>query len=249
MTAIGGAGGYGSSGASTGGRGGRPAFPASVTKPRIMIVGDSISAGPGCYKKFLLKLLTDNHYSKFEFVGEYADDCGSAVRHSAVSCSTAEQFTHASFTLPNCARGKSFAGLSTLVKAHRPDLIMLQLGVNDVWAGKSADVILASYTTLLRQARDGNARVAVVVARIQKIRPDCSSDDKLTKLAQSLVDAVPAWASAHSTTRSPVFVADLWTNSDFSRAETTDCVHPNDLGAEKMGKNWFDALKTILTPD
>ena len=70
-------------------------FPSGITKPRIMIVGDSISAGPGCYKKYLLQYLTDNHYSKFQFVGEYSDDCGGVVRHSAVSCSTAEQYTHA----------------------------------------------------------------------------------------------------------------------------------------------------------
>jgi hypothetical protein len=239
----------GASGAvGTGGNGTSP-FPAGVSKPRIMIVGDSISAGPGCYKKFLLQDLTDNRYSKFEFVGEYTDDCGSTVRHSAVSCSTAEQFTQATFTMPNCSQGKSFPGMSTLVKTHEPDLIMLQLGVNDVWNGKSVDAILANYATLLQQARDHNPQVVVVVARIQKIRPDCSSDDKLTKLAEMLVNAVPAWATSKSLPNSPVFVADLWTNSDWSKAETLDCVHPNDIGAEKMGMNWFNALKTILQPD
>jgi lysophospholipase L1-like esterase len=40
----------------------------------------------------------------------------------------------------------------------------------------------------------------------------------------------------------------VWTNSDWSRAETLDCVHPNEVGAQKMGMNWFNALKTILTP-
>lgn len=214
-----------------------------------MIVGDSISAGPGCYKKFLERDLIANHYSKFEFVGEYNDECGSTVRHSAVSCSTAEHYTRATFTMPNCSHGKSFPGMSALVKAHQPDLIMLQLGVNDVWSGKSVASILASYSSLLQQARDSAPRVVVVVARIQKIRPECSRDDALTKLAESLVDAVPAWAARQSTASSPVFVADLWTNSDFSKAETLDCVHPNAVGAAKMASNWFNTLKTILTPD
>ena len=68
-------------------------------------------------------------------------------------------------------------------------------------------------------------------------------------LGASLTAAVPAWAQTQAQAESPVFVADLWTNSDWSKAETNDCVHPNDIGAEKMGKNWYETLKTILKPD
>jgi GDSL-like Lipase/Acylhydrolase family len=224
-------------------------FPPGVTKPKLMIVGDSISAGPGCYKKYLLQNLTANHYSRFEFVGEYVDDCGSSVRHSAVSCSTSEQYTQPTFMLPNCSQGKTFPGLSTLMAAHSPDLVMLQLGVNDVWGGRSTEQILASYEALVKQSRAQNPRVVLVVAQIQKIRPDCGSDDSVQKRAESLVMAVPAWASRLSTASSPIFVADLWTGSDWSMAETTDCVHPNDAGAQRMGMSWFKALSGILEQD
>ncbi len=224
-------------------------FPAGVTKPRIMIVGDSISAGPGCYKKFLLKALTDNHYSSFQFVGEYSDDCGGGVRHSAVSCSTATQYTQSMFSMPNCAQDKTFPGIATLVATHKPDLLMLQLGVNDVWGGKGPNDILGDYAKLVAQARAHNANVVLVVARIAKIRPACNADETVTKRAEALVNAVPTWAQQQSLAQSPVFVADLWTNSDWSRAETLDCVHPNDVGAERMGMNWFNALKGILKPN
>jgi hypothetical protein len=63
------------------------------------------------------------------------------------------------------------------------------------------------------------------------------------------VSAVPAWAGQQSTARSPVFIADLWSNSDWTKAETLDCVHPNEIGAERMAMNWFNALKAILTAD
>ena len=246
----------GSSGSSGGspaaGAGGSPSggwhFPPSVSKPRIMIVGDSISAGPGCYKKYLLQDLTDNHYSNFEFVGEYSDDCGGVVRHSAVSCSTAEQYTRDTFTMSNCSVGTTFKGLSRLMTSQKPDVVMLQLGVNDVWANRSLSAILASYTTLVQQARAANPVVVLAVARIQKIRPNCSTDPALTNQAQALESAVPDWAKQLSTPSSPIFTADLWTNSDWSMTETIDCVHPNDAGAKKMGSNWFDTLKTILTP-
>lgn len=224
-------------------------FPLGVTKPRIMIVGDSISAGPGCYKKYLLENLIKNHYSHFEFVGEYSDDCGGSVRHSAVSCSTAEQYAQPSFSMPNCFQGKSFPGLSSLMTTHHPDLVMLQLGVNDLWQGQRTDAILSRYTRLVQQARAANPHVVLVVAQIQKIRPDCSSDDSITASAQALVNAVPAWAKQQSSASSPVFAADLWTNSDWSKSETLDCVHPNEVGAQRMGMNWFNALKGILSAD
>jgi hypothetical protein len=215
-----------------------------------MIVGDSISAGPGCYKKYLLQALTEHHFSNFEFVGEYADDCGSPVRHSAVSCSTAVHYTEPTFTMSNCFQGQSFPGLSTLMATHHPDLVLLQLGVNDVWGGsRSTAAIIDSYTQLVQQARAVNPHVVLVVAQIQKIRPDCSADTSVTDRAQALVNAVPGWAAKQSTPESPLFVADLWTNSDWSKAETTDCVHPNDVGAERMAKNWFDALRGILPAD
>lgn len=224
-------------------------FPVGVTTPRIMIVGDSISAGPGCYKKYLKQALSSHGYTHFEFVGEYTDDCGGGVMHSAVSCSTAEQYTQAAFAMPNCQPGKSFMGMTPLAIKHKPDLIMLQLGVNDVWGERPTHEILGSYAKLVAQARAVNSKVVLVVARIQKIRPDCGDNDVITKRAEELVNAVPAWATTQTTPDSPVFVADLWTNSDWSKAETNDCVHPNDAGAQRMGQNWYEALKTILKPD
>jgi lysophospholipase L1-like esterase len=86
----------------------------------------------------------------------------------------------------------------------------------------------------------------LVVAQIPKMNPSCSADGALTKVGIALDNAVPDWATAQTQPNSPVFVADLWTNSDCTMAETLDCVHPNDTGAQKMGKNWFNALKGIL---
>jgi hypothetical protein len=242
-----GAGGSAAGGGGAGGAAPGP-FPAGVSKPRIMIVGDSISAGPGCYKKYLLKALTDSGYTKLEFVGEYADDCGGGVRHSAVSCSNTEHYTQDTFMMSNCQQGMSFVGMAPLVAKHEPDLIMLQLGVNDVWGGTPTATILARYALLVEQARAQNPQVVIAVAQIQKIRPNCGSDDSVQKRAEELVKAVPAWALQLGTAQSPVFVADLWTSSDWSMAETLDCVHPNEAGAQKMGTSWFNALKNILTP-
>ena len=219
-------------------------FPADVTRPRIMIIGDSISAGPGCYKGFLLDDLTAAGVSNFEFVGEYNDDCGRGVRHSAVSCSTAQQYTQPEFTLgANCNNLGPFPGLASLMTEYDPDLLMIQLGVNDVWNGRAVDAILGDYATLVQQARAANPNVVLVVAQIQQISPTGDSGAVFTR-AEQLIQALPAWAATQSQAGSPVFVADLWTNS--STTETNDGVHPNDVGAQRMGQNWFEALRPIL---
>jgi hypothetical protein len=236
----GGAGGTGGGSAAASG----PVFPASVTKPRIMIVGDSISAGPGCYKKYLLKNLTDNGFTNYEFVGEYTDDCGSSMKHSAVSCTTAGSYTMESFTVQRCT-STTYPGMAPLVAKYNPDLVLIQLGVNDVWSGSAPiEPILDNYTTLVEQARAHNPNVVVMVAEIHRIITDDCTNTASTENAEKLVKAVPAWAKGVTTAESPVLVADLWTNSDPHEAD--DCVHPNDAGAQRMGLNWFNALKGIL---
>lgn len=226
------------------GSGDKDVFPPEVARPRIMIVGDSISAGPGCYKKYLVQNLTTNGITEYEFVGEYTDDCGGGVRHSAVSCTTSGNYTQPTFTVPNC-NTNTYPGLATLVETHNPDLVMLQLGVNDVWGGSAPiQPILNNYATLVEQARAHNPRVVVMVAQIHKIITDNCMNMASTTKAEELVMAVPAWAESVSTADSPVLVADLWTNSDAH--EATDCVHPNDAGAQRMGQNWYNALAPIL---
>lgn len=218
-------------------------FPSDVTRPRVMIVGDSISAGPGCYKMHLLAELTANGYTSFDFVGEYTDDCGGGVMHSARSCTTALDYTQPTFTLRDDCGGGSFPGLSALMVTHQPDLVMLQLGVNDVWNGLGTEAILANYSTLVQQARAQNPDVVIAVAQIHQIRP-LEGGDPVFARAEALISAVPAWALAEGQPASPVFVADLWTNSDV--AQTLDGVHPDDAGALRMGRNWFESLKGIL---
>jgi len=210
-----------------------------------MIVGDSISAGPGCYKKHLVHRLTANGITNYEFVGEYTDDCGGEVRHSAVSCTTAAHYTQPTFAVPHCFQTKRFPGMAALVATHEPDLVMIQLGVNDVWSGGAPiQPILNDYTSLVSQARAKNPRVVVLVAQIHKIVTDNCTNTASTANAERLVLAVPAWAAGLSTAESPVLVADLWTNSE--ARDSDDCVHPNETGAQRMAQNWYAALAPIL---
>lgn len=220
-------------------------FPDTVTRPQIMIVGDSVSAGPGCYKKYLDANLRASGITSYDFVGEYSDDCDGGIRHSAVSCSNTTDYTQPSFTLPDCFAGQTFPGLRQLMPSHNPDMVLLQLGVNDVWGGTTpVQSVLDNYTTLVQQMRSHNPDIVVVVAQIHKIITDNCTNQAAYQNAQRLIEAVPGWAEALSLPNSPIFVADLWTNSDPQEAD--DCVHPNDAGARRMGENWYNVLVDLL---
>lgn len=194
--------------------------------------------------------LKDDGITNYEFVGKYDDDCGSGIKHSAVSCSTTSDYAKETFVLANASCSQTpFDGMSKLVAEFNPDLIMLQLGVNDVWdANAQIQPVLDNYTTLVSRARAHNPNIVIVIAQIQKINTQqaatpCAANDFSPK-AKELVDAIPAWAQATNTQGSKVFVADLWTNSLVT--DTKDCVHPNDAGDQKMAQSWFETLKDIL---
>lgn len=216
-----------------------------IASPKVMIVGDSISAGPGCYKKYLQQKLADNGAGYIQFVGEYSDDCGSDVMHSAVSCSTALDYTKDQFNLPYCKPEAKYLGLAPLMAKHQPDMVMVQLGVNDMWSGEMPVAeVLDRYQTLITQMRASNPDIVIAIAQIHKILSDnCTNQQSYDQVAK-LVAALPAWAATHSRARSPIIVADLWTNSDPHDAD--DCVHPSDKGAQRMAENWYNALAPVF---
>lgn len=216
-----------------------------IPSPKVMIVGDSISAGPGCYKKYLQQKLAANGAGHIQFVGEYTDDCGGGVMHSAVSCSTALDYTKDQFNLPYCKPEAKYPGLAPLMAKHGPDMVMLQLGVNDMWSGQTPVAeVLERYHTLIAQMRASNPDVVIAIAKIQKILSDNCTNQKSYDQVEKLVSALPEWAAANSTGRSPIVVADLWTNSDPQDAD--DCVHPGDKGAQRMAENWYNALAPVF---
>ena len=104
-----------------------------------------------------------------------------------------------------------------------------------------------NYRTLIEQARAHNPNIVVAVAQIHKIITGNCTNSASTTNAEALVNAVPGFVAEVSTADSPVFAADLWTNSD--PYEANDCVHPNDAGAQRKGENWYNALQDILPKD
>ncbi|HEX6344197.1 ricin-type beta-trefoil lectin domain protein [Umezawaea sp.] len=213
-----------------------PSLPASAAAPvRIMALGDSITGSPGCWRALLWQHLQDTGLTGTDFVGTLpAQGCG--FPHDG------ENEGHGGFLASRIADENQLPGW---LSATLPDVVLMHLGTNDVWNGIPATTILTAYTKLLGQMRASNPDTKLLVAQIIPMNPTgCSA------CAQRVVDlnsAIPGWAAANTTARSPITVVDQWTG--FSTAtDTYDGVHPNDgTGIRKIESRWYPPLAAVLS--
>lgn len=117
------------------------------------------------------------------------------------------------------------------------------LGTNDVWSHIATNTILSAFTTLVGQIRAQNSKAVIIVAQILPMNPSGCSDCNAGVIA--LNNAIPGWASGITTSQSPVTVVDLYTGISTS-SDTSDGVHPNDSGNQKIANAWFSPLSAAI---
>ncbi|MEU4770156.1 ricin-type beta-trefoil lectin domain protein [Actinosynnema sp. NPDC023794] len=202
---------------------------------RIMALGDSITGSPGCWRALLWQHLRNTGYTDIDFVGTLpAPGCGFAY--------DGENEGHGGFLATRIADQNQLPGW---LSATRPDVVLMHLGTNDVWSNIPASTILSAYTKLLGQMRASNPSMKVLVAKILPMNPsNCSA---CYQRVVTLNNAIPGWATANSTSQSPITVVDQWSGFSTS-SDTSDGVHPNDSGIRKMEARWYPALAAALTP-
>ncbi|GAA4255348.1 cellulose binding domain-containing protein [Dactylosporangium darangshiense] len=210
----------------------------SATAPvRIMPLGDSITAGPGCWRAKLWHRLQTSGYTNIDFVGGVSDGGGCNPGYSY----DFDHEGHGGYSATGIADNNQ---LPPWLAAARPDVILMHLGTNDMWGGYiPLSTKLAAFTKLIGQMRANNPAVKIIVAQIipmsQSACATCPAD------VIALNNAIPGWAAGLTTAQSPITVADLWTGFD-AVADTVDGVHPNDAGFQKMADRWYPALTQAL---
>ncbi|MFI5895188.1 cellulose binding domain-containing protein [Actinoplanes sp. NPDC051513] len=209
----------------------------AATPVRIMALGDSITAGPGCWRAKLWHRLQTSGYTGIDFVGTQSDGGGCNPGYSY----DFDHEGHGGYSATGIAANDQ---LPPWLAAARPDVVLMHLGTNDMWGGYiPLPDKLAAFTKLVGQMRAQNPDVKIVVAQIIPMSAaacaTCPAD------VAALDNAIPAWASGLSTTRSPISVADLWTGYD-AVADNVDGVHPNDTGFQKMSDAWYPVVARVL---
>lgn len=213
----------------------RPASAAAPAVPvRIMPLGDSITGSPGCWRALLWNMLINAGYTNINFVGTQPPQ-GCGVPYDG------DNEGHGGALATGIVSQNQLPGW---LAATSPDIVMMHLGTNDVWSGLSTATILGAYTTLVSQMRANNPNMKILVAQIIPMNPaNCTT---CGPGVVALDNAIPAWASAHSTAQSPISVVDQWTGFN-AVTDTVDGVHPNDSGNQKMASKWYAALTPLLT--
>jgi cellulase/cellobiase CelA1 len=204
---------------------------------RIMPLGDSITAGPGCWRAKLWNRLQASGYGGIDFVGTQSDGGGCNPGYSY----DFDHEGHGGYSATGIADNNQ---LPPWLAAARPDVVLMHLGTNDMWGGylTLADK-LAAFTKLVGQMRAENPAVKIVVAQI--IPMSAAACNTCPADVVALNNAIPGWAAGLDTARSPVAVTDLWTGYD-AVADNVDGVHPNDTGFRKMADAWYSVVARML---
>ena len=202
---------------------------------RIMPLGDSITAGPGCWRALLWNQLRTAGYSNIDFVGSASDggSCNYGFSYDA------DHEGHGGFSAVGIADNNQ---LPPWLNAARPDVVVMHLGTNDLWGGwQSMDTILAAFTKLVGQMRANNPSMRIVVSQIIPHHGcDTCPADTVT-----LNNRIPGWAAGLTTAQSPIVIVDQWTGFD-AATDTGDGVHPNDSGFRRMADRFQPALARVL---
>jgi lysophospholipase L1-like esterase len=208
---------------------------ASAPAPlRIMPLGDSITAGPGCWRALLWDRLQRNGYTNIDFVGTQAGG-GCAVSHDG------DHEGHSGFSATGIADQNQ---LPPWLSSARPDIVLMHLGTNDLWGGTiTTSQILTAYSKLVDQMRANNPNMKIIVAQIIPMEP--SNCTGCAQRVVSLNNAIPGWAAGRTTAQSPITVVDQWTGFN-TATDTFDGVHPVDSGFQKMSDRWYPALTAAL---
>lgn len=198
-----------------------------------MPLGDSITGSPGCWRALLWNRLLDNGFTDIDFVGTLGPQ-GCSVPHDG------DNEGHGGALVTNVAAQNR---LVEWLSATNPDVVVMHFGTNDVWSNRSTSAILDAYGTLVDQMRANNPAMRIIVAQLIPMNP--SSCSECAGRVVHLNDAIPGWAAAKSTARSPITAVDQWTGFT-TVGDTYDGVHPNASGDQKISDRWYPAVAAAV---
>ncbi|GAA2152999.1 hypothetical protein GCM10009844_36830 [Nocardioides koreensis] len=205
---------------------------------RVLLVGDSVtqgSAGDWTWRYRLWHHLVDNG-TAVDLVGPRDD-----LLDNVTSTQGSHAYADPAFDTDHASRwGMTFAAqdvpIGDLVEEYHPDVVVEQLGVNDLaWDRRSATEVAAFARRFVEDARVADPTVAVVLGGLpQTWIPG----------AQEYDASLPALADELSTDTSPVVVASP-EQPFVEGVDTYDAAHPTATGELRIAAGVADALAVL----
>jgi acyl-CoA thioesterase-1 len=128
--------------------------------------------------------------------------------------------------------------LPTILRAHKKiDILIVELGINDVFRGVEIEQIRENLQTIIDQTRARHPGVSIIVAGMQL--PGHSNDDYVTAFGGMFA----ALAEKNRATLIPYFLEGVGGNPDLNQ---WDGLHPNAAGQRVLAENVWRVLEPIL---
>ena len=195
---------------------------------RIMALGDSITFGVGSPARDGYRTALHQRLAR---VGQDVDFVGSQRSGTGPD---RDNEGHPGWTIAQLA-----ARVDGWTAAHRPDVVLLHIGTNDMKSEAAARGATGRLAALIARLRADLPAAHLVVARITSAngRATKGSRQARTLAFNAAVPGIVARAGAdvHLVDHSAVRGLDL-----------TDGVHPNEFGYQRMAWTWYRALEPIL---
>jgi acyl-CoA thioesterase-1 len=133
---------------------------------------------------------------------------------------------------------------------HRPDVVLLHIGTNDLGLGVSVEEAAANVRAILllidersRSGGSGTQPIRVLLAKI--VGRDLFGDGR-DPLVDQYNDLLAGVAAERSKAGQPVVVVDIHHRVD-PRRDLADALHPSESGYEKIAAGWAEALRRLVT--
>lgn len=235
------------------------AMPFSVQTPKaadavkIMPLGDSITYGmadEGGYRKYLSYFLSQNGYSDVDLVGPEGKDSASFSYNGK---NVAYDDNHAGYSgytitdLPGGWFGQLNGILETMQKGdyitkYAPDIILLQIGTNDVSNGHldGSEERLHKLLDYLKEKMPSDGKIFLTtIPDLGNTGWGGNSNGDIAKYNELIKKVANDYSSKN------VIFADIHSVIDASK-DLADGVHPNAGGYEKMGRYWYEKIEPYL---
>lgn len=221
---------------------------------KIMPLGDSITFGmadEGGYRKFLSYFMQQKGYTKVDLVGPEGKDSASFNYNGKQVSYDDNHAGYSGYTitdLPGGWFGKLNGILETMqkgdyIRKFSPDIILLQIGTNDVSNGHldGSEERLHQLLDYLRENMPSNGIIFLTtIPDLGNTGFGANSNGDIAKYNQLIKKVADDYNSKN------VIYADIHSVIDGSK-DLADGVHPNAGGYEKMGKYWADMLDDYLS--
>jgi acyl-CoA thioesterase I len=205
----------------------------ATAQTRIMPLGDSVTSSfaPHTSYRFWLwqALIATGH--NVDFVG---------TQHGVAEGEPGnEEFDQDHEGYPGWMTIDALEVIDSLAAADQPDIVLLDLGSNDVLEGIPLSETLTNLSLIIDHLRAANPNIVILLAQpTPYVGPNSRDMSKLK-------GALGKLAKQKRLPESPVIAVNLFGGFNV-RKDTFDGVHPDESGEQKIAKKFFTALRKLL---